>query len=133
MPYKYNPFTRKLDYVPSISEIEDIVRGVAGAGMQYSEVSTFADLPVASENAGRICVVKAATGVWLVNKKRQGLYRSNGTSWDRLGKILVAGAGSPTPGFVPSNPPVGMHVVTNLFIHPITGELEVEFNDTPTQ
>jgi len=133
MPYKYNPFTRKLDYVPSVEEIEDIVRGVEGAGMQYAEVKTFADLPVASENVGRICVVRIATGTWLVNRKRKGLYRSDGTSWDRLGKILVAGEGSPTPGFVPSNPPVGMCVVTNLFLHPETGKLEVEFNDTPEQ
>jgi len=90
MSFRYNPFTRKLDYIPSISEIENIARGVTSEGMQYSEVRTFADLPMASENAGKIYVVKITTGVWLVNRKQQGLYRSNGIFWDRIGKVLVA-------------------------------------------
>ena len=90
MPFKYNPFTGKLDYTPSNSEIEDVVRRVAADGVQYSEVRTFADLPIASKNAGKIYVVKITTGVWLVNRKQQGLYRSNGIFWDRIGKVLVA-------------------------------------------
>ena len=90
MPYKYNPFTRKLDYVPSVEEIEDIVRNVAAQGVQYSEKDTFGDLSDPAENPGKICVVlnRSINGEYpFVHRK--GLYRSIGTSWKRLGKGLT--------------------------------------------
>ena len=143
MPYKYNPFTGGLDWFeksePSISveeieglargvdrtveEIENIVRGVAGAGMQYSEVSTFADLPIASENAGKICVVKTATGIWLINKKQKGLYRSNGSGWGRLG--IVPQFGDLT------NPPSGKYKITNIYYDALEDEQVLICSDNP--
>ena len=53
--------------------------------INYSEVTTFADLPDADENTGVIYIVKTATGVWGINRKRAGFYRSDGASWGYLG------------------------------------------------
>ncbi len=53
--------------------------------INYPEVNTFADLPTASESTGLVYIVKTATGVWGINRKRAGLYRSNGSSWGYLG------------------------------------------------
>jgi len=90
MPFKYNPFTRKLDYVPSHAEIEEIIREVTAEGVQYSEKNTFADLGDPAENPGKICVVlnRSINGEYpFVHRK--GLYRSISTSWKRLGKGLT--------------------------------------------
>jgi len=90
MPYKYNPFTGKLDYVPSVKEIEKIIREVAAEGVQYSEVDTFVDLDDPAENPGKICVVlnRSINGAYpFVHRK--GLYRSINASWKRLGKGLT--------------------------------------------
>jgi hypothetical protein len=55
----------------------------AGSAVDGS-VATFADLPSAGANNGKIYIVKQTTGVVLVNRKRSGLYLSDGASWTRL-------------------------------------------------
>lgn len=54
-------------------------------GIRYGEVSTYADLPLASEHNGEIYVVLQGTGIYIINRKSAGLYLSNGSTWDRLG------------------------------------------------
>jgi len=85
MPHRYNPFTKKLEWGWNKSEIEEIAEAIATERVKYAEVNTFADLPMATENTGKICVVKNATGILLINKKQRGLYRSDGLAWQRLG------------------------------------------------
>jgi len=126
MPFKYNPFTGKLDYTPSREEIEGIIREVAAEGVQYSERDTFADLPDPLENVGKICIVlnRSINGAYpFVHRK--GPYHSIGTSWKRLGKALTLAE--------LSNPPVGMHRITNFFWNPETQKMVVDFDDNPRQ
>lgn len=126
MPFKYNPFTGKLDYIPSYAEIEEIIREVAAEGVQYSEVNTFADLGDPAENPGKICIVlnRSINGEYpFVHRK--GLHRSIGTSWKRLGRALTLSE--------LSNPPVGMHRITNFFWNPGTNKMVVDFDDNPKQ
>ena len=47
-------------------------------------VANFAALPAAGSNNGQIYIVKATTGVIFVNRKRSGLYLSDGATWTRL-------------------------------------------------
>lgn len=54
---------------------------------QYSEVNTYADLPVASDNINKTYQVKTTTGIIYINRKLAGFYRSNGTSWLYLGDV----------------------------------------------
>lgn len=53
--------------------------------LNYPEVDTFADLPAASDYNAAVYLVRTATGVIFVNRKRAGLYLSNGSSWSRMG------------------------------------------------
>ena len=126
MPYKYNPFTGKLGYVPSVEEIEDIVRSVAAQGVQYSEVNTFADLPDPSDKPGKICIVlnRSINGVYPFFH-RKGLYRSISTSWQRLGKALTLSE--------LSNPPPGMHRITNFFWDSGNNKMVVDFDNNPKE
>lgn len=62
------------------------MRGVFGSKKQpYPAVNTHADLPDPVSVAGQIFVVRLPTGTWPVSRKRAGLYRSNGSTWTRLG------------------------------------------------
>lgn len=101
--------------------------------VNYPEVDTFADLPIASEKTGEVYIVKTATGVFGVNRKRAGLYISSGIEWTRLGIIQLAGGESPSAGLIPSKPAVGMCVVTNLSIDPVTKRLGVDYDNTPVE
>jgi hypothetical protein len=47
----------------------------------YPEAANFAALPAAASNSGVIYVVIAAQGVYFVNRKPAGLYRSDGATW----------------------------------------------------
>lgn len=94
----------------------------------YPNVDTFADLPSASESTGEVYLVKTATGVIFVNRKRAGLYLSNGTSWGRMGVIQVAGA---SIGYLPSNPPSGKCVVANIYYDPSSERVVVEKDSEP--
>jgi len=101
--------------------------------INYPEVDAFADLPDIAEHTGEIYIVKTATGVFGVNRKRAGLYISSGTDWTRLGVIQLSGGESPTVGLIPSKPEAGMCVVTNLSVHPTTRKLSVDFDNTPIE
>jgi len=58
--------------------------GVSG----YPQVNTFADLPDPTLHSGEIYIVLQATGVFLINRKRKGFYRSDGVEWTRLGDVI---------------------------------------------
>ena len=126
MPFKYNPFTGGLDYVSSYAEIEDVVRDIAPEGVKYVKVNTFADLPDPSEHVGNIRVVlnRSVNSVYPFFH-RKGLYHSNGTSWKKLGKALTLSE--------LSDPPAGMHRITNFFWNPETGKVVVDFDNNPKE
>ncbi|KKM67714.1 hypothetical protein LCGC14_1468290, partial [marine sediment metagenome] len=44
-------------------------------------------LPLASEQTGNIYIVQEPQGTWLINRKRAGLWRSDGATWTRLGIV----------------------------------------------
>lgn len=48
-------------------------------------VANFAALPAASGNAGKLALVLASSGTWLVNYKSQGIYYSDGSTWTYKG------------------------------------------------
>ena len=89
----------------------------------YPEVDTYVDLPDAIKKIGEIYVVLTTTGVWGINRKRTGLYRSDGSTWTRLGKA---------PLFRDlSIPPAGYYKIINSYVNPNTGRTVVEYDDTP--
>lgn len=47
----------------------------------YPSVTNFAGLPDPTTNLGVIFLVETATGIWLINRKPAGLYRSDGVNW----------------------------------------------------
>jgi len=77
----------------------------------YPEVNTYADLPLAGEHTTGIYVVLTATGVWGINRKRTGLWRSDGVNWNRLGVIPTV----EEMGAIASNPPTGKKAVKNIY------------------
>lgn len=99
----------------------------------YPMVDTFGDLPEAADNGGEVYLVKTRTGTIFVDRRRAGLYRSDGASWKRLGEIVIAGATGPVAGFLPSNPPSGMCVVRNIYVDPLVERLKVKWEDTPVE
>lgn len=56
----------------------------------FPEVPTFNDLPSAISNPGEIYYVTDSSGVWLVNRKSRGFYRSNGSVWEYAGELIEA-------------------------------------------
>lgn len=56
----------------------------------FTQVNTFADLPPAAAHNGEIYYVKTSTGVWLINRKSRGFYRSNGVDWEYGGELVEA-------------------------------------------
>ena len=64
--------------------------GGSGGGIIDGEVLTFADLPIASENAGNTYIVQSTTGIPLVNRKQAGLYLSDGLVWTLIDVDLEA-------------------------------------------
>lgn len=55
------------------------------AELNYPQVNTFADLGDPALFAGKIYLVLTTTGVWFINRKRRGLWRSDGAVWTRMG------------------------------------------------
>ncbi len=53
-------------------------------------VATFADLPSATDNLGKIYVVRETTGIIFVNQKKAGFYFSNGTNWVYLESFVAS-------------------------------------------
>lgn len=67
--------------------------GGGGSGVGWSgEVSTYADLPPAAENTGKVYMVLVTTGLWLINRKSAGFYHSNGSAWAYIGDYPVSAA-----------------------------------------
>lgn len=56
-----------------------------GGGTSFTEVANYSALPSASLYPGEIYLVLAPEGLWLLNRKEAGLYKSDGSSWLRLG------------------------------------------------
>ena len=55
------------------------------------EVLTYADLPDATTNAGLIYLVETQTGSLLAfNRKKAGLYRSDGTTWNPFNDLVAS-------------------------------------------
>jgi len=73
---------RKEDVVVTFNELD--TPGSSG----YPQVQTYNDLPDATLHPSEIYIVLQATGVFLINRKRKGFYRSNGVSWARLGDVI---------------------------------------------
>ncbi|MCM8782393.1 MAG: hypothetical protein NC828_05015 [Candidatus Omnitrophica bacterium] len=111
---------RKSPYLPQNYETDGTILG--GGGATYPEVNTYDDLPPASGHAGEIYIVRESSGIWPFNRRRAGMWRSNGTSWVRLGEHpLLENL---------SNPQSGNYKVTNLWVN-TSGKLVVEYDDTP--
>ncbi len=86
LPTDLIPFVRPTESDPSLKN--SIISGAdLTSQINYPQVNTFADLPSASSNTGKIYIVLQGSGIYIVNRKSAGLYISNGTSWDRLGNI----------------------------------------------
>ncbi len=66
--------------------------GGGGGGSTYEEVDVHADLPAAADHSGEIYVVRTDSGTpWFpIGRKMAGLWRSNGSTWSRLGDWLTA-------------------------------------------
>lgn len=58
-----------------------------GSGSTYTEVATYADLPLASTVSGKIYVVTTTAGIIFINRKLAGYYRSDGVNWNYLGDV----------------------------------------------
>jgi hypothetical protein len=53
-------------------------------------VSVYADLPDATLNADKIYIVETATGIIFINRKKAGLYYSDGVSWEFMPNSVQA-------------------------------------------
>lgn len=62
----------------------------SSGGSGFEQVSNYSNLPAASEHSGEVYVVLAAEGLWLLDRKEAGLYKSDGSTWTRLGGWLDA-------------------------------------------
>jgi len=92
----------------------------------YPTVETYADLPAAGEHGGDIYVVLTATGVWGVDRKRAGMWRSDGVDWNILGVAPTA----EELKAVMSTPPSGSYRIYDLRENE-AGNLEYEKDTTP--
>ena len=78
--------------------------------VRYPVVDTYADLPAAGDHTNEIYVVKTAMGVWGINRKRTGMWRSDGVNWGRLGVAPTA----EELGAISSTPPSGSHRIYDI-------------------
>lgn len=58
-----------------------------GGGSSYTEVANYAALPAAADHTGEIYVCLASQGVWFINRKPAGFYRSDGAAWSFLAEL----------------------------------------------
>lgn len=54
----------------------------------YQHVSTFANLPSASSYINQYFIVDSPSGIWLINRKEAGFYKSDGTNWNHVGSSV---------------------------------------------
>lgn len=90
--------------------------------VRYPKVDTYADLPVAGDHTGEIYVVLTATGVWGVNRKRTGMWRSDGVNWTRLGVAPTA----EELGAIVGSSPDGMKGLKKIYYDPGLGKYTFE-------
>jgi len=90
--------------------------------VRYPKVDTYADLPTAGDHTGEIYVVLTATGVWGVNRKRTGMWRSDGVNWSRLGIAPTA----EQLGAIVGDAPDGMKAVRKIYFDPNLDRVTVE-------
>lgn len=51
----------------------------------YSHVTAYSNLPAASAHTYEYWIVDTTTGVFLINQKKAGFYKSDGTNWNYIG------------------------------------------------
>jgi len=85
----------------------------------FPAVNYVSELPNPGSKRYMIYIVLKNDGM----DRRSGLWHSDSTAWSRLGKVLDLSD--------LSNPPKGKCKVTNLYVDPETGRLEVEWDDIP--
>jgi hypothetical protein len=61
-----------------------------GGGAGFEQVNSFSDLPSPSLHVNEVYLVLSTEGLWLLNRKEAGLYKSTGSSWVRLGNWIDA-------------------------------------------
>ena len=71
-------------------------------------------------------MVLTATGVWGVNRKRSGLWRSDGATWSRMGIAPTA----PNLGAIEGTAPSGYQTVKKIYVNPATGNTVVKYDNT---
>lgn len=62
------------------SAIDEVYEFIS-SGQALPHVTNFAALPSASSHTGGYYIVDTSTGVWLVNRKSAGIYKSDGIAW----------------------------------------------------
>lgn len=90
---------------------------IVKAEVNYPEVVTHADLPDATGCSDEIYAVLVGTGMFGINRKRAGLWRSDGLDWHRLGTLEGSG------GVVYSTPTTGMTLVRGVVYDEINKEI----------
>lgn len=54
----------------------------------FPQVNLYADLPDPAANNNSLYYVTTSSGVWLINRKSRGFYRSNGSVWEYAGEMV---------------------------------------------
>jgi hypothetical protein len=80
--YYEQEYATKREVIDIVTEI--VTEIVNDAHEIEGKVLTFANLPLASSQTDKIWLVEQSSGVWLVNYKQAGLYKSDGTNWNLL-------------------------------------------------
>lgn len=104
------------------SVVDEALESYQPEEINYTEVVTYADLPDPVEFANETFVVLVSTGIFGFNRKRAGMWRSNGVSWHRLGALEGSG------GVVFGTAPSGSHRVYKIWRNS-AGNLEYEYED----
>jgi hypothetical protein len=84
---------RRLNFTGPGVTVTDAGSGVAnvaiagGGGAGFEEVANFAALPAAGDHTDETYAVLAGQGVWFINRKPAGFYRSDGAAWVFLGDL----------------------------------------------
>ncbi len=65
--------------------------GSGAVGLEdLNTAANYSALPAAVDNVGKIYTVLQSEGLWLIDRKEAGLWRSDGAAWTRLGSWLDA-------------------------------------------
>ena len=126
MPVSNPPPTIDIEDVEA--SIEEALESYEPEQVSYLEVVVHADLPDAAEFTNETFIVLVGTGIFGINRKRAGIWRSNGTAWYRLGALEEVT--SPGEGVVFSTPPVGCHRIYNIRRN-AAGNIEYEYDTEP--